>query len=157
MGDWNRSSREIQPEKMHPEIAAAIQAHVETYELGSILEDVVMCIETRSERKASRLLGIGGEQWMLSTVLVTSAWLIIAGMGEKQGAFANSVQRGKAQVADYAEGYAYRLVPDRGLVVTGAFTGRVGLDGSEHTSIFIPLGEGPLTGRFMALLIQDKQ
>jgi len=39
MGEWNRSTQELTLEAMRPEIAVALQLHIETHNLGPILKD----------------------------------------------------------------------------------------------------------------------
>ena len=49
MSDWKRTTREVSFEGLRPELAAAIQNHIEQYNLGTILSDALMCLQTESE------------------------------------------------------------------------------------------------------------
>jgi hypothetical protein len=137
-------------------MAAALQKHIETYNLGNVLKDYLICIETTSEKKKKGLFGGGGDKMTTVVAIVTTNWLFISSKGDKTGASANSVNFKDVVVSDYSENPGYRLIPDSGLDVTGKFTGRVGsgfsVDGNERSSSFIPLGEEPVAAKFKETL-----
>jgi hypothetical protein len=57
MGEWNRSTTILALEKIQPELRKAIQRHIEANDLGSILDDYLICIETISNKKKKKLYG----------------------------------------------------------------------------------------------------
>jgi hypothetical protein len=158
MSEWNRSTTELPLERIHPEISAAIQKHIQSYNLGAILDDYQICIETVSDKKKKRLFGIGGNRQTTQVVILTPEWLVIGSRGDKpESSAALSVMLKDAVVEDYADSPAYKLLPDNGLHVTGNFTGRVGMHGFQRVTSFITLGEGRAAREFKELLSQAIQ
>jgi len=158
MSEWNRSTTELPFEKIRPEIAAAIQKHIETYNLGAILDDYQICIETVSDKKKKGLFGLGGNRQTIQVVILTPEWLVIGSRGDKpESSAALSVMLKDAVVEDYADSPAYKLLPDNGLHVSGNFTGRVGRHGFQRVTTFITLGEGRVAREFKELLSQAIQ
>jgi len=49
MSDWQRKTQEIPFKNLPPEMMIAINRHIEQYNLGPILSDTLMCIQTDSE------------------------------------------------------------------------------------------------------------
>jgi hypothetical protein len=54
MAEWNRSTRGFPPEPLPPDLLAALQAHIEKFNLGPILKEAQQCIETISVKKSAR-------------------------------------------------------------------------------------------------------
>ena len=50
MSDWKRVTKEIPFENLMPEMAVEIKKHIELYNLGPILSDALMCIQSESEK-----------------------------------------------------------------------------------------------------------
>jgi len=150
MGAWNRSTHECRLESLRPEMVEAIQKHTEMFNLGPILDNYLMCIETISEKKKKGLFGGGGDKVIVSTI-VTPRWLVWA-VKEKNGTTALSAQLQELAAVDYADTPGYKIIPDRGVEITGSFTGRVGIDGSQRVSMFIGLGEEPDALKFEKVL-----
>jgi hypothetical protein len=155
MGEWNRTTKEITLEKIRPEINAAIQDHLAEFKLGSIMDDCQLCIETFSEKRKKRLFAGSGDMWTITVAVVTPAWLINAGMGEKQAAFAMTVLRSEMQAEDYALSPGYKVMPDNGVWIRGDFTGMVGMHGNQRVTVFIPLGQESVCRQFKDLLTDD--
>lgn len=157
MSDWNRSSKEIYLSGFHPEFMSAINQHLETYNLGRILEDALMCIETSSEKKKKGLFG-GGGQMVVECAILTPTWLVLAVRQEQEpGVGVLSVALKDAAVMDYAASPGYKLIPDSGIEVSGVFTGRVGMHGNQRISKFVGLGSEPAAGKFRTMLDQAMQ
>jgi len=152
MGEWNRFTKECVLESIRPEMTAAIQKHIETYNLGSILNDYLMCIETTSEKKKKGLFGGGGDKMVVQSAIITPLWLVLAVAGDKSGASALSAQLKDMVVTDYADTPGYKLLPDSGIEVTGIFTGRVGEQTIQRVSYFTGLGEEPAAKKFKETL-----
>jgi len=152
MGEWNRTTRECSLDQIHPEMAAAIQKHVETHNLGPILEEALICIETVSEKVKKGIFGGGGDRRVVTCAIVTPGWLVWAVSGEKSGTAALSASLRDLQVTDYAATAGYRLLPDTGIELSGELTGRVGMHGESRVSTFIGLGEEPAARKFLETL-----
>jgi hypothetical protein len=157
MGEWNRSTRQITIDRLRPEIDRAIQAHLETYNLGQILDGYLICIETISEKKKKGLFGGGGDKTVVVSAVLTPGWLVWGVSGDKSGTAALSAQLKEMVVTDYANSPGYKLLPDSGVEISGVFTGRVGMQGSQRVSTFIGLGEEPAANEFKEALFQAVQ
>ena len=46
MSEWKRKTKEVSLDNLSSEIRDAIQEHLEQYNLGPILSDALMCIQT---------------------------------------------------------------------------------------------------------------
>ena len=57
MSEWKRTTREVPFENLSPVIVEALMKHVEQYNLGPILSDARMCIQTDSEKIKKPLFG----------------------------------------------------------------------------------------------------
>jgi len=74
MGDYIRTTRACTFDSMRPELAAALRAHVEKYNLGDILSGPVMCIETTSVKAKKGLFGKA--ETIHTGAVLTSGWLV---------------------------------------------------------------------------------
>lgn len=157
MGEWNRSTRECTLDGITPELNVAIQAHIESYNLGSILNDYRTCIETVSQKKKKGLFSGRGDQSVLVVVILTPVWLVWAVRGDRSGAATLSARLDELVVEDYASTPGYKLLPDTGIELTGVFTGRVGMEGNQRVSMFIGLGEEPAALEFKEALMRTIQ
>ena len=155
MSEWNRSTRKISLEEIRPALTEKIQEHLERFNLGSILDDYTICVETVSVKKKKGLFGRGGGQQTAQIVILTPTWLVISVESEKPGSAATlSVKLEDAFAEDYAETPHYKLIADNGIQVTGEFTGRVGMQGENRIMYFLGLGEEPAAREFKELLFQ---
>jgi hypothetical protein len=50
MSDWRRVTKEVTFDGLRSELNAAIKNHVDKDNLGDILSDVMMCVQTDSEK-----------------------------------------------------------------------------------------------------------
>lgn len=146
MGDWNRSTREVLFENLSPQMQQAIQKHLQTWNLGPILTDYTMCVETVHEKKKKGLFGGGGSR--LQCAVITPQWLLLVEDFGRDGAVASSVPLADCVITDYADTPGYKLIPDSGLEVSGAFTGQVGIHGEKRVSMFVGLGGEPAAKKF---------
>ncbi len=151
MGEWNRTTKEIDISLLRMEVSNAIKNHSESFNLGNILDNVQICIETTSEKKKKGLFG-GGEKPVCTCVVITPDWLVIYVRQNDSDGAVSSVPMGDLAAEDYANSPMCKLMPDSGVHITGAFTGRIGQHGSQRTSQFIGLGEEPAATRFKAVL-----
>ena len=150
MGDYKRTTRECTLDTMRPELGAALRAHVEKYNLGDVLSQVTVCVETTSEKIKKGLFG-GGETIYTAAVL-TKDWLVWANCGTKVTPHAMSARLGQITVQDYATSSFAKLIPDTGVNVNGLTT-----DSSEAGTTFIGLEENAAGRKFREVLIAAAQ
>jgi hypothetical protein len=122
-------------------MVSAINNHIEQHNLGPILSDVLMCIQTDSEKVNKGLFG--GAETVQMGVVLTPRWLIWAVHGTKTQTSVLSAQLIHVTVEDYAQTQFAKMVPDSGIQVSGMFT-----DASENASAFIGLEEGAAGEKF---------
>jgi hypothetical protein len=152
MGDYVRSTREIRLEALPSDIHTAIQRHLEIYNLGPILDDYLMGIETISNKRKKGLFKGTGKKQVSVYAFLTPKWLVYAVVGKVGSAGAMSVPLVEASIEDYAQTPFYSKMPDNGYYIKGNFTGQVGMQGQRHVSIFLGLGEERAAHDFRDLL-----
>ena len=150
MSDWKRKTTERSFDGLRPELAGAIRQHIEQYNLGDILSDALMCIQTDSEKVKKGLFG--GAEVVYTGAVITPRWLLWAVSGTKTQAAVLSALLLDIVVQDYAQTPFAKMVPDSGLNVSGKFT-----DVSENGSAFIGLDESPAARRFKETVIDAVQ
>ena len=150
MSEWKRSSRELSYEGLPSDMKVEIQKHVELYNLGNILSDTVMCIQTDSEKPKKGLFG-SAETVQMGAV-VTPHWLLWVVNGTKTSTTALSALLTDIVVQDYANTQFAKMIPDSGLEVTGKFT-----DVAENGSAFLGLEENAAGKKFKETVITAVQ
>ena len=150
MSDWKRLTKEVQLDGLMPEMVVEIRKHVELYNLGPILADALMCVQTDSEKIKKGLFG--SAEVVHQGVLVTPRWIIWVVHGTKIGTAVLSAQLRDVVVKDYAQTPFAKMVPDSGIEVSGHFT-----DASENASAFIGLEENAVGTKFKEMVIQAVQ
>ena len=150
MGDYKRTTHECSLDSMRPELSAALRAHVEKYNLGDVLSQVVVCVETTSEKLKKGLFG-GGETIYTAAVL-TKDWLVWANSGTKVTPHAMSARLTQITVQDYAKSSFAKLIPDTGVNINGLKT-----DTPEAGTTFIGLEENAAGIQFREALIAAVQ
>jgi len=150
MSDWKRTTKEVPFESLKPEMVAAVKAHIELYNLGQILADALICIQTDSEKAKKGLFG-KAENTSQGAIL-TPRWLVWVVMNSNTPAAVFSVQLTNVTVQDYAQTPFAKMVPDSGIQVNGMFT-----DVSENASAFIGLDDGPSAKKFKEMAIKAVQ
>src|SRR5215208_7194894 len=73
MSDWERSTKEIPVESLSEAVISAIHKHMEAHNLGPILDETVMCIQTDSVQVKKGLFG--KRQAVHVSALLTPRWL----------------------------------------------------------------------------------
>lgn len=149
MSDWKRTTQEIPFEALSPEIKDAMVKHIEQYNLGSILADALMCVQTDSEKAKKGLFGHA--ESVYTGVVLTPRWLIWGTSGTKAHLAVLSAQLRDLTVQDYAQTPFMKMVPDSGMEVSGPFT-----DTSGIASVFIGLDDG-VGKKFLEAVIQAVQ
>ena len=145
MRDYQRITRECTVDSMRPELAQAIRAHIERYELEDVLESILICCETVSTKEKKKLFGKKTEI-ELAGVILTPKWLIWAGGKENEKTGVLSARLQNLRVEDYEKTKMYKMIQDTGLHVYGFQTGQ-GIG-----SIFIGLGAESVAKKFREML-----
>jgi len=152
MGDYNRSTIEIKLADFPLEISNALNKHIELYNLGPILNDALICVETNSEKIKKGLFSGPGPKSVKVTVILTPRWLLQIVKLDNNAVFARSAQLTDIVVVDYEKSPFYSKIPDTGVQVTGRFT-----DESESSTSFIGLGKDAAGEKFTAMLMEAAQ
>lgn len=147
MSDWKRKTQEVSFENLMPETIAAINKHIEQYNLGPILSDALMCIQTEAEKTRKGLFG--SAETVQTGAIVTPHWLIWATSGTKMNITVLCAQLKDVVVQDYAQTSFMKMIPDSGINVTGKF-----IDMSENISAFIGLEDNTAGNKFTEIVIQ---
>ncbi len=150
MSDWKRSTKEVRFEDLTPEMVGEVRKHIELYNLGPILSDVLMCVQTDSEKTKKGLFG--SAEVVHQGVIVTPRWMVWAVSGTKTRTTVLSAQLKDVAIQDYAQTQFAKMIPDSGIEVSGRFT-----DASENTSAFIGLDESAVGKRFKETAIRAAQ
>ena len=150
MSDWKRTTREVPFESLMMEMVTAIKTHIELYNLGSILSDALMCIQTDSEKVKKGLFGKSENTFQ--GAVITPYWLVWAVKSGSAPVAVLSAQLSNVVVQDYAQTQFAKMVPDSGIQVNGMFT-----DVSENASAFIGLDDGMAAKKFKETVIRAVQ
>lgn len=150
MSDWKRSTQAISFEQMPIALKAEIQKHVERYQLGDILSEALMCIQTVSEKAKKGILG--SREMVYLGAVVTPRWLIWAVEGTKSSAAVLSALLAEVVVQDYANTPFAKMISDSGIEVSGKFT-----DAVENASAFIGLEDNAVGKKFKETVIDAVQ
>jgi hypothetical protein len=151
MGDWRRSTRECSFDNLQSEMNAAVNQHIEIYNLGGILSEAIMCIETSSDKIKKGIFG-GGDKAVITGAILTPRWLIWAIRGDRSGVVVMSARLADVVVQDYAATQFAKMVPDEGLEISGSFT-----DVADTGSAFIGLDTGAAAQKFKEAVIRAAQ
>lgn len=146
MSEWKRRTKEVPVDGLPSEFTSAMQRHIEQYNLGPILSDVLMCVLTDSEKSKKGL--VGKTETVQMAAIVTPRWLVwtVNQLNAKMTVL--SAQLIHVTVQDYAQTPFAKMVSDSGVEVSGTFT-----DASEAASAFIGLEENAAGQKFRQLLI----
>jgi len=147
MSDWSRRTMEVAVEGLPAELTNAIQQHIEQHNLGPILSDVLMCVQTDSEKARKGLFGKA--ETVRMAAILTPRWLVWSVEPPGAKAAVISAQLIHVTIQDYAQTSFAGLIPDSGIQVTGVFTNT-----SEGASAFIGLQEGGAGNRFKDLVLK---
>ena len=150
MSEWKRSTREITFDQLPVDMQAEIRKHIELYNLGDILSDAQMCIQTDSEKPKKGLFSPA--ESICQCAVVTSRWLIWVVRRTKMPPAALSARLADVVIQDYANTPFAKMVPDSGLEVSGRFT-----DVTENASSFIGLEENVVGKKFKETVIDAVQ
>ena len=152
MGDYNRSTTEINFANISPDIMQAVNKYIELHNLGDILNGVTHCIVSTSEKIKTGLFSVPGPKLLVETAILTNRWLILADRVDQNAVFIKSMQLQDIVIEDYEKSLFYSKIPDTGLNITGRFT-----DASEQGMIFLPLGKDIAGDTFKEALIHAAQ
>ena len=152
MGDYNRSTAEINFANISPDILQAIHKYIELHNLGDILNGVTNCIVSTSEKIKKGLFSGPGPKSLVETAVLTNRWLILADRVDQNAVYIKSMQLQDIVIEDYEKSLFYSKIPDTGMNLTGRFT-----DASEQGMIFLPLGKDIAGDTFKEALIHAAQ
>lgn len=152
MGDYNRSTFECSLQELDAEMTVAINKHIEQYNLGDILSDYLICIETRNEKIKKGLFAGPGPKLMHSGIVLTPKWLLEAMKADNAPVHVHSIRLADMVVTDYEKSPFYVRIPDNGVEMTGMFT-----DTRERVSSFIGLGKDSAGEKFKEIIIKAVQ
>jgi hypothetical protein len=147
ISDWKRKTKEVSLDDLPREVISAIQRHIEQYNLGPILLDALMCIQTDSEKTKKGLFG--KTEYIQIAAIVTPRWLVWSVDQPGSKAAVLSAQLIHITLQDYAQTPFAKMVPDSGIEVSGMFT-----DASESANAFIGLEENTAGQKFRQTLIK---
>jgi hypothetical protein len=152
MGDYNRSTRELTLETLPAAMSAALKTHIEQYELGDVLADVLICVEATSEKVKKGLFAGPGPKVMKMGVVLTKRWLFEIRAADNEPPYARSLRLADIVVEDHEKSAFARMVPDTGVHITGQATGA-----TESGTSFIGLGKDAAGEKFKEALIRAVQ
>ena len=147
MPDWKRRTREVSIEALPTGTREAIERHIEQYNLGHILSDALMCVQTDSEKVKKGLFGKAETVQM--TAILTPRWLLWSVDQPNKKLVVLSAQLIHISVQNYSQTPFAKMVPDSGVDVSGMFT-----DSSEAASVFIGLEESVAGQTFRQALVK---
>lgn len=150
MSDYKRTTRACTLDSMRPELAAAICAHVEKYNLGAVLDEVSACVETTSVLVKKGMFG--KEKTIYTGAVLTTGWLVWANSGSDVTPHAVSAGLNQITVQDYVQSSFAKLISDSGVVINGMQT-----DMSKAGSTFIGLEQNAAGQQFLEALIASVQ
>lgn len=149
MSDWKRTTREVAFEQFSEDVKTEIQRHIRLYNLGEIMQDALMCIETDSEKPKKGLFG--SAESVRQCAIVTPRWLVWAVRDQKSLAALSALMK-DIVIQDYGDTPFAKMVPDSGIQVTGKFT-----DVSENASAFLGLEANAAGEKFKETVIRAVQ
>ena len=133
MSTWKRTTRKLDLLDIQIDRQRPFYKHISINNLGSILNNTLMCVETESERTGGAGLG---DSFVMSNVVLTPSWILWVTRGDKTPPAANSARLENLQVKDYADTPEFASNPDNGLEISGILTGK-----SEPSRVLIGLGD----------------
>ena len=152
MGDYNRFTRELTLETLPVAMSAALKTHIEQYELGNVLADVLICVEATSEKIKKGLFAGPGPKVMKMGLVLTKRWLFEIRAADNEAPYARSLRLADIVVEDYEKSSFYKMIPDTGVNITGQATGA-----TESGTSFIGLGKDAAGEEFKEMLIHAVQ
>ena len=151
MRDWKRITRACPFDGLQADVRDAIRAHIAQYELGDIVADSLMCVETTSEKIKKELPG-GGDKSVLVAAVITPRWLVWGIRGDRSGVTVMSARLADVVIQDYTTTQFANMIPDTGIEVSGSFT-----DVAEREAAFLGLGEEPPARKFKQMVFEAAQ
>lgn len=152
MSDYNRVSRECKFEELGQEIVSAVNAHIEKYNLGRILDDALVTVEVKSEKAYKGLFAIPGPKFTQMGLILTPRWLVQTIKVDKKPMITRSARLEDITVSDYEKNLYFKQFPDNGVEVNGRFT-----DASESSTSFIGLGKDTAGEKFKEMFFKAVQ
>jgi len=152
MADYERISRECQFNELGQEAIKVIKAHLDKYELGPILDDALICVQVKSEKRQKGLFAGPGPKFTEVALILTPRWFVQTIKEDMKPIFTRSALLKDITISDYEKNPYYQQFPDHGVEVTGHFT-----DASQSSTSFIGLGTGPAGLKFKEMFFKAVQ
>ncbi|MBI5952605.1 MAG: hypothetical protein HY865_13185 [Chloroflexi bacterium] len=149
MSDYNRSTREVTLAGCSVEVMDALNKHIESYNLGRVLDDVLICVEANAEKIKKGVFSGPGAKSVKTVIVLTPRWLVQVIKLDNEAAFVRSARLSDIVVSDYERNPFYSKLPDTGVEISGKFT-----DTRESSSSFIGLGKDAAGEKFRGILTQ---
>ena len=130
---YTRITKERTPDKLQPDLLAAIYTHLAAKGLEDEINNALMSIETASTKHVKKLL----RQWTEtdhSGVILTPKWLIYAIKTANEKLIVLSGRLANLNIEAYEKSPMHAIVPDTGLNISGFNIGE------SQGIIFIGLG-----------------
>jgi hypothetical protein len=146
---YQRTTRESSYDHLNPAIRQAIEAHIETYELGSITAEVLACIETTSTQQKKGMLGrksnpADPDMENVVAALVTPGWFIWGRVGDKSKPVVMTARIDNLEVLPYQW---TAIADDHGVHITALWTDTV-----RRSQMFMGLGTESAAEEFKQIL-----
>jgi hypothetical protein len=149
MSDYSRSTREVTLSSCSAETMDALNKHIELYNLGPILNDVLICVEANAEKIKKGVFSGPGAKSVKTVIVLTPRWLVQVIKLDNENTFVRSARLSDIVVSDYEKNPFYSKLPDTGVEISGKFT-----DTRESSSSFIGLGKDAAGEKFRGMLAQ---
>lgn len=135
MSEWIRATRECTTSELPAAARAALAQHLARYTLRPLLDESLMCVVTESTKRKKGIFAPGPPTTTV-TAIITPGWLLWANGSGDGPQVVTSARLADVTVADYRTSPSFKLIPDSGVEISGAFT-----DMAERVTAFLPLSE----------------
>lgn len=146
MNAYTRTTRECMFKDMSPELRAAIQKHVEKYQLGVDESSLLICCETISTGQKAGFFTSGNDRTLTGMFVTPQLLLWTSGNGKRTPSVASALLR-NIDAHDFENTAMYKVKPDSGLNITGRYT-----DVNRQGQSFIGLGSDSAGEKFRQVL-----
>lgn len=146
MSTHTRVTHECTLGDMRPNLANAIDEHIEVFKLGSIKPSVLICCETISTHPKTGLFAHGDET-IATAMVVTTQLLIWTSEKEQSKPVVTSALLRNINAHDFENTAMCQVKPDSGINITGRYT-----DVTKQGQSFIGLGPNPAGEKFRQVL-----
>ena len=151
MSSYIRTTRECTFRDLSPEMLAAIQKHVEKYQLGVDETSLLICCETTTTGQKAGFFASGSDLTLTGMFVTPQLLLWTSGNGKRNPPVTSALLR-NIDAYDFENTAMYKVKPDSGLNITGRYT-----DVTRQGQSFIGLGPDSAGEKFRQVLQQAIQ